>query len=235
MNQKKLEMSNTTSAPTVGGVPDHPQLGMNAGRAEEKEQSLKGGDYDPYNIPQHESGAKLDATKPDFSLLDDFSLALFEMVRVATYGAKKYSRSGWTTVPDGIKRYSAAMLRHYFSEPMQEFDTESGMMEAAMTAWNSMARLELKLRKKFDESSKQKEGLRSGSSVGEVSSIGGDSCRKSTTVGSYSRDAVSWRYSDPQCCPSSLHGRSEEEKEWDGVQGSGAVDGWKGYSFPKAK
>lgn len=101
---------------------------------------------DPQGTDQHSPGAKLDAGKPDMSLLADFGMALREVARVGTFGANKYTRGGWQTVPEGFNRYSAAMLRHYFAERYGDLDDESGLLHAAQTAWNALARLELKLR-----------------------------------------------------------------------------------------
>jgi len=102
-------------------------------------------EQDPDGKPLNSPGAKADAGKPLMSLvLKDFSLAITEVCKVGTYGAGKYSPSGWLRVKNGYSRYSDAMLRHYFVE--QELD-ESGMLHDAQVAWNALARLELKLRK----------------------------------------------------------------------------------------
>jgi hypothetical protein len=98
-------------------------------------------------IDPHAPGAKLDAGKPDTSLLLDFHLALLEVAAVGTYGAKKYSRGGWKTVPDGVDRYTAAMLRHLLAEQVGERDEESDLRHAAQVAWNALARLQLLLTK----------------------------------------------------------------------------------------
>jgi len=101
---------------------------------------------DPNGIGQHELGAKLDADKPDASLLGEFGLALLEVARVGTVGAKKYSRGSWQHVDDGTTRYTAAMLRHFFTENAEQFDSDTGMLHAAQVAWNALARLELMIR-----------------------------------------------------------------------------------------
>jgi hypothetical protein len=115
-------------------------------RAHLREAALMNTDRDPHGTNPHSPGAKLDAGKPMTSLLQDFGHALVEVSRVGTFGAKKYSRGGWQTVPDGFNRYSDAMLRHYFAERYDELDAESGLLHAAQTAWNALARLEIKLR-----------------------------------------------------------------------------------------
>lgn len=104
---------------------------------------------DPNGIDQHSPGSKLDAykTKPDL-VLGGFSRALNAVAQVGTYGAKKYTPSGWRVVPDGIERYSDAMMRHYLAERAgkdgrEEKDSESSFLHAAHLAWNALARLEL--------------------------------------------------------------------------------------------
>jgi hypothetical protein len=94
---------------------------------------------------QHEPGAKLDQNKPDLSLLVMFGRALTAVGEVGTLGAKKYTRGGWLEVPDGVNRYTAAMLRHLFAEDREENDQELGVPHAAQVAWNALARLELML------------------------------------------------------------------------------------------
>lgn len=95
---------------------------------------------------QHEPGAKLDQGKPDVALLLDFSRALTAVGEVSTYGANKYSRGGWQSVPDGIHRYQSAMLRHLFASRYEERDAESGLPHLACVAWNALAVAELTLR-----------------------------------------------------------------------------------------
>ena len=100
---------------------------------------------DPYNIGQHEPGAKLDSEKPDASLLGLFGMALLEVSKVGTFGAKKYTRGGWQEVPDGVNRYTAAMMRHFLAENLESHGDE-GLLHMAQVAWNALARLELYLR-----------------------------------------------------------------------------------------
>ena len=106
---------------------------------------------DPTGKGQHEHGAKVDAGKPDLSLLGDMGRALHAVAEVGTAGANKYTRGGWLGVPDGINRYTAAMLRHYFQEAYERGDGELidygfDVSHAAQVAWNALARLELTLR-----------------------------------------------------------------------------------------
>lgn len=103
-------------------------------------------EVDPTGRDPHAPGAKLDAGKPMMSLLGDFGMALRAVAEVGTFGARKYTRGGWQTVPDGVNRYTDAMLRHYFAERYGDTDVDSGLLHAAQAAWNALARLELMLR-----------------------------------------------------------------------------------------
>jgi hypothetical protein len=109
------------------------------------------GEEDSHGIPQHEPGAKLDKGKPDASLLLMFGKALRAVSEVGTYGAVKYTRGGWQTVPDGENRYTAALLRHLYAEHYEEFDEDLPVLHAAQVAWNALARLELILRRKEEK------------------------------------------------------------------------------------
>ncbi len=100
----------------------------------------------------HQPGVKWDSMKPDADLvLSKFSLALQEVCKVGTFGAKKYTEDGWIKVPNGIRRYTSAMLRHYFHESDGSFcDKESEIMHASHLAWNALARLELICKRERD-------------------------------------------------------------------------------------
>lgn len=101
---------------------------------------------DPNGVDQHQPGAKLDAGKPLAGVLEDFSLALMAVAEIGTFGANKYSRGGWQSVPNGIERYKDATWRHLLKERNALLDDDSGLMHAAHMAWNVLARLELILR-----------------------------------------------------------------------------------------
>lgn len=111
------------------------------------------GKVDPNNIDQHAPGAKLDHGKPRHGLvLGAFSNALTEVAKVGTFGANKYTDNGWLSVPNGLERYTDALLRHHFAEAGGERnDPESELSHAAHRAWNALAVLELALRKKEDK------------------------------------------------------------------------------------
>lgn len=106
---------------------------------------------DPNGVKPNEPGAKLDAGKNMVaSILGGFPRALEAVSEVGTIGANKYSLDGWQSVPDGFKRYSDAMMRHWIKERKGElYDDEEGgigTLHAAQVAWNALARLELLIR-----------------------------------------------------------------------------------------
>lgn len=102
-------------------------------------------EHDPTGRSAHEPGSKLDAGKPRPALvLGGFANALDAVTAVGTFGAKKYTDNGWRTVPNGIERYTEAMLRHWLKEVKGELhDPETELLHAAHLAWNALARLEL--------------------------------------------------------------------------------------------
>lgn len=103
---------------------------------------------------QHEPGAKLDLGKIDASLLQDFGLPLMLVAEVGTAGKLKYTRGGWKEVDDATNRYTAAMLRHFFSESWEDNDTDlvpyvgHPVFHAAQVAWNALARLHFIMKEK---------------------------------------------------------------------------------------
>jgi hypothetical protein len=105
---------------------------------------------DPNGKSQHETGAKLDAGKNRLGLvLSGFSRALVEVGKVGTFGAAKYTPSGWLDVPNGVERYTDAELRHMFAFFCgEEHDPDSGLHHLAHAAWNALACLELTLRER---------------------------------------------------------------------------------------
>ena len=94
-----------------------------------------------------ETGVKHDGEKERMGLvLGDFGLALLDVAKIGTFGAKKYTDHGWLDVENGYFRYTDAMLRHYFIGNHEALDQESGLLHDAHLAWNALARLELRLR-----------------------------------------------------------------------------------------
>jgi hypothetical protein len=81
-------------------------------------------------VPKLLAGVKYDEDKPDYSLLP--ANALNDLVRVLTYGARKYDRENWRKVPDMNNRYFAAAMRHMWALRRGElFDPETGIHHAA--------------------------------------------------------------------------------------------------------
>jgi len=95
-------------------------------------------------MAQQELGIKHDQEKPDYTLLPYG--ALEEVVKVLTYGAKKYSRENWKYV-DAL-RYEAASMRH-FSAYMQgeKIDPESNLHHLAHAVSSLMFLLQKELDK----------------------------------------------------------------------------------------
>lgn len=75
-------------------------------------------------------GVKYDTEKPDYSLVPPF--ALDEVVKVLTYGAKKYERENWKKLERAKDRYFAATQRHLWAIRRGEtHDPETGLHHAA--------------------------------------------------------------------------------------------------------
>jgi hypothetical protein len=105
---------------------------------------------DPHGKSAHEAGSKLDAGKPPIvrGTIAYFPRALAAVAGVSAFGAAKYTWGGWESVPDGVQRYTDALGRHLVGESIDgPTDPETGLLHAAQTAWNALARLELMLRK----------------------------------------------------------------------------------------
>ena len=102
-------------------------------------------ELDPYLKDPKTPGAKLDAGKNRLGLvLGDFADALWDVGLVGTFGASKYTDHGWLHVPDGVERYTDAMLRHWLHEAQGELlDPQTRLLHAAHLAWNALARLQL--------------------------------------------------------------------------------------------
>jgi hypothetical protein len=92
-----------------------------------------------------DAGVKFDDGKIQADLLlDDFPMALMAVAEVATFGAEKYTRHGWITVPDARQRYKAALMRHLLAT--EKYDDESDLTHLAHALWNLMAIVELEER-----------------------------------------------------------------------------------------
>lgn len=109
--------------------------------------AMKPLERDPSGLASNMPGAKLDDGKVMADLLEDFALALLAVAEVGTFGAKKYSRGGWQHVDNGQERYRAAKWRHILKGRHESHDPDSGLLHKAHEAWNTLAELELLLRK----------------------------------------------------------------------------------------
>lgn len=101
---------------------------------------------DPHGKALNEPGAKADAGKVMGALLGDFSRALWQVAEVGTYGAKKYTRGGWQSVPQGPERYRDALWRHLLESNQSDLDKDTELRHLAHAAWNILAILELDAR-----------------------------------------------------------------------------------------
>lgn len=101
---------------------------------------------DPHGKDPHASGAKLDAGKAPIwkGVVSYFPRALKAIAEVSEFGSRKYVWGGWKSVPEGVNRYTDALLRHLIEEACDEaIDPETELAHAAHAAWNALARLEL--------------------------------------------------------------------------------------------
>jgi len=81
-----------------------------------------------------------------------FPRAISAVSSVSAFGASKYAWGGWRSVDNGYTRYSDAMVRHLAYEGQgEDVDPDSGLLHAAHTAWNALARLELLLSQESEE------------------------------------------------------------------------------------
>ena len=77
------------------------------------------------NHLENMEGIKYDDSKPDYSLIPP--RALHDLVKVLTFGAKKYDRHNWKKVENAEQRYFAAAQRHLWAVLRGEtHDPESG-------------------------------------------------------------------------------------------------------------
>lgn len=69
---------------------------------------------------------KFDNGKPRYELMD-YSF-VEGIVKILTFGAKKYKAHSWHTVPDGRERYFAAMMRHIVAwREGEKYDKETNL------------------------------------------------------------------------------------------------------------
>lgn len=63
--------------------------------------------------------------------------AVTGLIKVLTFGARKYAPNGWRSVPDASERYLAAALRHLAARAAEEkYDQESGLRHVDMAFCN---------------------------------------------------------------------------------------------------
>ena len=86
----------------------------------------------------HVPGVKDDSSKMRPTLLP--VAALEAALEVLEYGAKKYSKNGWRSVPNARERYTDALVRHlweYLKNPMS-VDPESGILNVRHMLCNAI-------------------------------------------------------------------------------------------------
>ena len=75
-------------------------------------------------------GVKYDGGKPRWGLLPYESVE--DVVRVLTFGSKKYADDNWKKVPNAKERYFDAMMRHITQYRMgEQTDSETGLSHLA--------------------------------------------------------------------------------------------------------
>jgi hypothetical protein len=104
-----------------------------------------------------QEGAKADTGKVDLTyVMEYFPNAIEYIARVCEFGDVKYTkitgksaRGSWLQVPDGLRRYTAALFRHLFCVFKGiEYDYEPEeyglppVLHRAQSAWNNLAILE---------------------------------------------------------------------------------------------
>lgn len=86
---------------------------------------------------EEKAGLKYDDGKIRMDLIPWNSID--EVMKVMTFGANKYTPGGWKTVPDGLARYEAALIRHLSAYKQgEEIDKESGLPHLAHMACNAL-------------------------------------------------------------------------------------------------
>ena len=86
--------------------------------------------FGPEQPPVAKSGRKDDSGKPRWSLVPEQDLG--DVVKVLTYGARKYGDDNWRWVEDGPRRYYDAAMRHLMAYRQGHWtDDESGLPHLA--------------------------------------------------------------------------------------------------------
>jgi len=90
-------------------------------------------------------GTKFDGDKLRWDLIPLESVE--EIVKVISFGAKKYAPNNWRKVKDGRERYYAALLRHLTAwRKGEDLDPESGLPHLAHIGCNVIFLMNLKKR-----------------------------------------------------------------------------------------
>jgi hypothetical protein len=110
---------------------------------------------DPYGKDPHQTGAKCDLGKIQVTLITGgMARAIYEVAKVGTFGAAKYTKNGWVSVPNAFERYEDAQGRHVIFRHMGEVhDPDSGLLHLAHEAWNALAKLDIYIRSQEQEKS----------------------------------------------------------------------------------
>lgn len=106
----------------------------------------EGEQYNEYAKSDVPGATKYDGGKaPIFrGVIAYFPNAIEGVAATSNFGAAKYAWGGWRHVPDGVARYTDAMVRHLAAEAKGEVvDPDSGLPHAFHVAWNALARAEL--------------------------------------------------------------------------------------------
>lgn len=91
-------------------------------------------------------GKKYDNNKLRWDLLPIHVIE--EIVKVFTYGSKKYDANNWKELEDPIERYYAALMRHLVQwRKGEKVDPESGLYHLAQVATNVIFLLWFELKK----------------------------------------------------------------------------------------
>jgi hypothetical protein len=102
------------------------------------------------SLPKEEDFFKFKADKGKNQVglfCEDFANALWAVGEVAEYGTRKYAESTWKDVPDALKRYRRAFMRHYNAYLRGEKrDEESGHLHLTHAFWCMAAILELEIK-----------------------------------------------------------------------------------------
>ncbi len=102
-------------------------------------------------------GQKFDDGKPDMTYLRYLKRALTAVVRVMEAGGRKYSRGDFLHVPDALRRYDAAQMRHWLEDPteivedLNEFSPGVPITHEMCNAVNALFKLEIRLREEEED------------------------------------------------------------------------------------